>query len=319
MIIRVKDYLVQITDTEGCDKEACAKIAQDAIAKMEDAELGRNINTNISFSIQRLKEAFDKNDSASVAREIRFFNRDLDADASDAHKNYPKNFRKEVLEKIVDRYDAAIKLIRKNTQWDTFDIEEKLYRIKENWGLLPDSFKGYIKESGKAAEEADFTNKEDATTFVRKVADVIKKAGGSLEMAHVMDNNTGEILFNALEETEVEDSKKVCDVPYFDPTDNPVIESEYSVERLKKEIAHPEKGDILIDDFTGIVEEIDDFIQKGSQALIDAGWSKIDARHAIAQKYYPLVKELRKAQQLDLARELRKKIRELEKAWDLVR
>ena len=63
--------------------------------------------------------------------------------------------------------------------------------------------------------------------------------------------------------------------------------------------------------------EIDELIAKGSDALIDAGWSKDDARRAIATRYTALEKELRKNNLKDEARELHKKIRALEKAWDL--
>ena len=116
-----------------------------------------------------------------------------------------------------------------------------------------------------------------------------------------------------------EDAKKVKDAPppYYDPTDYPQIKSDYSTERLSREARHQGTKPPLLDDLDAVYKEIDELIAKGTNALVTAGWSKDDARRAIATRYIALEKDLRKGGLGDEARELHKKIRALEKAWDL--
>lgn len=129
---------------------------------------------------------------------------------------------------------------------------------------------------------------------------------------------TDEIVLSSDHDEDIRvDDAKVKDIPYYDPTDYATIKSDYSVDRLKREARHLEKDDPMLDEFNEVIAEIDELIDKGSDALLEAGWSKDDARRAIAARYRELEKDLRRNKLLENARALHAKIRELEKAWDL--
>lgn len=273
MIIHFKNgYSVHVTDCKGKSKKEILDAATFCMrtTKARDAELSKNITTNISFGAKRLKEALErakKGDGQQLATEISYLERDLMADASENHKNYVKMYRKEVIDKIVDQYDSALREIKKYevVEGNLIErLERLLNRIKENW----------------------YGKKEVEKT----------------------------------EEIEVEDKKAIKDIPYYQPTDYPSIKSEYSIERLKKEIAHEgSDGQEWQDEIEEVYKELDEFIDGGREVLVSAGWSKDDARHAISERYDDLLKVLRKAGQTDHYMKLREKIKVLKKVWDLTR
>lgn len=399
MIVKFKNgYQVQVTDAAGKSRREIIDIARKAAKKVRDAELGKNITTNVSFMPTKIKEAISKNDTDMLKQEYKYFMRDLEADASESHKNYPSVYRKEVLEKILRQYEDAQKLFVKAGELaviagiDADKIRELVDQIRKNWEM--DREKSYhariTYENGEVTDK-DFSNKDAARADIMKRVYIGEKDGNAVETAVIVDNETNDVVENvypfedakihdeddgekvigfisyvdsgAKEKTftdinearaeikellnraeklgekvryagiynsdrmklieeiynskEFKDSKKVRDVPYFDPTDYPTIKSEYSIDRLSKEIRHPEKSAQNLEELDKVMKEIDEFIMRGSNALIEVGWSKDDARRAINSRYIELEKELRRNKMLDEARALHKKIRELEKAWDL--
>lgn len=163
---------------------------------------------------------------------------------------------------------------------------------------------------------------EDLTAAVRDIRhriEVGKKDGNEVAVALVFDSMTDEIVLSSDtdEDIRIKDAE-IKDVPYYDPTDYGVIKSSYSTERIGREARHKASGpDPIMSELDEVIDEIDELIKQGTNALVNAGWSKDDARHAIAYKYGALEKELRRNKLIDEARKLHKKIRELEKAWDL--
>lgn len=163
---------------------------------------------------------------------------------------------------------------------------------------------------------------EDLTAAIRDIRhriEVGKKDGNEVAVALVFDSMTDEIVLSSDtdEDIRIKDIE-IKDVPYYDPTDYGVIKSSYSTERIGREARHKASGpDPIMSELDEVIDEIDELIKQGTNALVNAGWSKDDARHAIAYKYGALEKELRRNKLIDEARKLHKKIRELEKAWDL--
>lgn len=189
-------------------------------------------------------------------------------------------------------------------------------RVKDAEGDMKDpAVLGYIEYVDLGAKEKKFENAAAARTELKKLLEAAKKSGEPVALAAILNADTEDVIEEVYraEETDVKDAPP----PYFDPTDYATIKSDYSVDRLTKEARHLEKGNPILSELEDVHEEIDELIGKGSDALIDAGWSKDDARRAIAVRYTALEKDLRKAGLKDEARELHKKIRALEKAWDL--
>ena len=510
MIIKFKNgYTVKVDDAAGEKPSEILHAAKLAVRKISDATLSRTYNPNVSFSITALKNAIKRDDSAAIDTEKGFLNRDLQADASDLHKNYVKMFSKELLEKIIAKYEEAIIALAKAGK-DVAEENAMLNKIKENWGfaaslaaasagdveyrlmddktgevvavdqdkskLLPaakkrmaeyfkwrethedadkwypefmvdvidrtgtvidripfDSEKGltldscnigddiytghhssYGKEQGEARkypsleqlrssfrwlfdpEEVNPKNWLDRLTrgrdymrnaqkdltddeytecvrqfnyFLRlgrkKVAgdlirtamnglhkganwpeikeeksfakrkDLIKEYLDLLFPAYAEDDTLKKMVDADLDDpiqqrvtsqfvpdlTDTKRARKIRDIPYFDPTEYPTIEgSKASIERLKKEAAHPERGNRLLSDYYTILEEIHEFIEKGPDALVEAGWTKMDARHAIQNRYYALLNDLKETP-LDKSyiEGLQRAISTLEKVWDLKR
>lgn len=206
---------------------------------------------------------------------------------------------------------------------DTEDVIEEVYKDKE---LFTDSedmndandIPPYRVKITYANGEVTIKYVEDLTAAVRDIRrriDVGKKDGNAVVVALVFDSMTDEIILSSDRDEDIR--VKDAPPPYYDPTDYPTIKSDYSPDRLKREIRHMEKSQPIIDEFDEVIAEIDELIEKGTDALIEAGWSKDDARRAIATRYMDLEKELRRNKKLDLARQLHTKIRALEKAWDL--
>lgn len=159
---------------------------------------------------------------------------------------------------------------------------------------------------------------EDAINFIRARIKAGRRDDNRVVEALVFDTYTDEIILSGDKDDEIKiTDTKVKDIPYYDPTDYATIKSDYSVDRLKREARHPEKDDPMLGEFDEVIAEIDELIDKGSEALLEAGWSKDDARRAIAARYRELEKDLRRNKLLENARALHAKIRELEKAWDL--
>lgn len=397
MIFKFKNgYQVQIRDCGNKTREELIEIAKKAV---EDAvKLEKNIDTNTSFMPTKIREAIRNEDQAAFDREYNFLMRDLDADLTDAHKNYPKMYRKEVIDKLIKQYEETLRMIKVAN--DVFGedyytaVEEKLNQLKNNWNrpdkryrahieyangevtikdfdtvddarrdietriefakdgknpvaigyvidnLTGDIIKtvhpetdikdaedndaiaviGYIEYADKGAREKHFDNIDDARAELQKLLDRAKKVGDPVARALILNADTEDVIEEVYKDKDLfQDSKDVKDAPppYYDPTDYPTIKSDYSPDRLKREIRHMEKSQPIIDEFNEVIAEIDELIEKGTDALIEAGWSKDDARRAIAARYMDLEKELRRNKKLDLARQLHTKIRALEKAWDL--
>ena len=172
-----------------------------------------------------------------------------------------------------------------------------------------------LKERISRLKEKKFENAAAARAELKKLLEIAKKTGEPVALAAILNADTEDVIEEVYRATK----KDVKDAPppYYDPTDYPSIKSDYSIDRLSREARHLEKGNPILSELDDVHSEIDELIAKGSNALIDAGWSKDDARRAIATRYTALEKELRKNNLKDEARELHKKIRELEKAWDL--
>lgn len=404
MIVKFKNgYQVQIRDCAGKSRKELIEIAKKAVK--DAVTLEKRIDTNTSFMPTKMKAAIAAEDQDTFDRELKFLARDLEADLSESHKNYPKVYRKEVLEKLVKQYEDAYHLVEKaDDKFGTNNakvVYDKIVTIRKNWGMEPkesiedardippyrvkityangevtikyvddltaavkdirrrieagkkdgnkvavalvfDSMTdeivlssdhdadirvedadgdmkdpavlGYIEYVDLGAKEKKFENADAARTELKKLLEIAKKTGEPVALAAILNADTEDIIEEVYRaDTEVKDAPP----PYFDPTDYPSIKSDYSVDRLSREARHLEKGSPILSELDDVHSEIDELIAKGSDALIDAGWSKDDARRAIATRYTALEKELRKNNLKDEARELHKKIRALEKAWDL--
>ena len=404
MIVKFKNgYQVQIRDCAGKSRKELIEIAKKAVK--DAVTLEKRIDTNTSFMPTKMKAAIDAEDQDMFDRELKFLARDLEADLSESHKNYPKVYRKEVLEKLLKQYEDAGKLVKKaDDKFGTANTKvvfDKIADIRENWGmtrgnsvedardippyrvkityangevtikyvddltaavkdirrrieagkkdgnkvavaLVFDSMTdeivlssdrdadirvedadgdmkdpavlGYIEYVDLGAKEKKFENADAARAELKKLLEIAKKTGEPVALAAILNADTEDVIEEVYRaDTEVKDTPP----PYYDPTDYPSIKSDYSVDRLSREARHLEKGSPILSELDDVHSEIDELIAKGSDALIDAGWSKDDARRAIATRYTALEKELRKNNLKDEARELHKKIRALEKAWDL--
>lgn len=404
MIVKFKNgYQVQIRDYAGKSRKELIEIAKKAVK--DAVTLEKRIDTNTSFMPTKMKAAIAAEDQDTFDRELKFLARDLDADLSESHKNYPKVYRKEVLEKLVKQYEDAYHLVEKaDDKFGTNNakvVYDKIVMIRKNWGMEPkesiedardippyrvkityangevtikyvddltDAVKdirhrieagkkdgnevavalvfdsmtdeivlssdrdadirvedadgdmkdpavlGYIEYVNLGAKEKKFENADAARAELKKLLEIAKKTGEPVALAAILNADTEDVIEEVYRaDTEVKDAPP----PYFDPTDYPSIKSDYSVDRLSREARHLEKGSPILSELDDVHSEIDELIAKGSDALIDAGWSKDDARRAIATRYTALEKELRKNNLKDEARELHKKIRALEKAWDL--
>ena len=404
MIVKFKNgYQVQIRDCAGKSRKELIEIAKKAVK--DAVTLEKRIDTNTSFMPTKMKAAIAAEDQDTFDRELKFLARDLEADLSESHKNYPKVYRKEVLEKLVKQYEDAYHLVEKaDDKFGTDNakvVYDKIVTIRKNWGMEPkesiedardippyrvkityangevtikyvddltaavkdirrrieagkkdgnkvavalvfDSMTdeivlssdrdadirvedadgdmkdpavlGYIEYVDLGAKEKKFENADAARAELKKLLEIAKKTGEPVALAAILNADTEDVIEEVYRaDTEVKDAPP----PYFDPTDYPSIKSDYSVDRLSREARHLEKGSPILSELDDVHSEIDELIAKGSDALIDAGWSKDDARRAIATRYTALEKELRKNNLKDEARELHKKIRALEKAWDL--
>lgn len=404
MIVKFKNgYQVQIRDCAGKSRKELIEIAKKAVK--DAVTLEKRIDTNTSFMPTKMKAAIAAEDQDTFDRELKFLARDLEADLSESHKNYPKVYRKEVLEKLVKQYEDAYHLVEKaDDKFGTNNakvVYDKIVAIRKNWGMEPkesiedardippyrvkityangevtikyvddltaavkdirrrieagkkdgnkvavalvfDSMTdeivlssdrdadirvedadgdmkdpavlGYIEYVDLGAKEKKFENADAARAELKKLLEIAKKTGEPVALAAILNADTEDVIEEVYRaDTEVKDAPP----PYYDPTDYPSIKSDYSIDRLSREARHLEKGSPILSELDDVHSEIDELIAKGSDALIDAGWSKDDARRAIATRYTALEKELRKNNLKDEARELHKKIRALEKAWDL--
>lgn len=404
MIVKFKNgYQVQIRDCAGKSRKELIEIAKKAVK--DAVTLEKRIDTNTSFMPTKMKAAIAAEDQDTFDRELKFLARDLEADLSESHKNYPKVYRKEVLEKLVKQYEDAYHLVEKaDDKFGTNNakvVYDKIITIRKNWGMEPkesiedardippyrvkityangevtikyvddltaavkdirrrieagkkdgnkvavalvfDSMTdeivlssdrdadirvedadgdmknpavlGYIEYVDLGAKEKKFENADAARAELKKLLEIAKKTGEPVALAAILNADTEDVIEEVYRaDTEVKDAPP----PYYDPTDYPSIKSDYSVDRLSREARHLEKGSPILSELDDVHSEIDELIAEGSDALIDAGWSKDDARRAIATRYTALEKELRKNNLKDEARELHKKIRALEKAWDL--
>lgn len=327
MIFKFKNgYSVKIDDAAGKSKEELRDIAWAAVCQVKDANnapakdavaLERATETNTSFMPTKIKAALDEGKEDSLKTEYQFLMRDLHADASPAHKNYVRIYRPEVLKKILDQYEKAYKLLAAAKELPEFvDLETVRFlidAIRATW-LPENTLIAYILYENGEATETEVESVEDGIDHIKeRIAE--SKTENPVVDAFVFNKATKQKLTRSYS-TELHDSK-IKDIPYYEPTDYPSIKSDYSIERLKKEARHMTGNDPILADYEAVIKEIDELVGKGADALVEAGWSKDDARRAIAMRYRALEKELRKNELKDYARELHAKIRELEKAWDL--
>lgn len=327
MIFKFKNgYSVKIDDAAGKSKEELRDIAWAAVCQVKDADekpvkdavsLERTTETNTSFMPTKIKAALDEGKEDVLKTEYQFLMRDLHADASPSHKNYARIYRPEVLKKILDQYEKAYKLLAGAKELPEFvDLETVRFlidAIHDSW-LPENKLIAYILYENGEATETQVESVEDGIEHIKaRIAE--SKAENPVVDAFVFSAATKQKLTKSYS-TEMHDSA-IKDVPYYEPTDYPTIKSDYSIERLKKEARHMTGNDPILADYEAVIKEIDELVEKGADALVDAGWSKDDARRAIAMRYRALEKELRKNELKDYARELHAKIRELEKAWDL--
>lgn len=317
MKIRIGDYRVEILDADKYSKEECIEAAKDAVKQIKDATLERSISTNVSFSPVRMKEAIQNADTRSLRREYEFLRRDMEADAKD-NANYVKMYRPETLDKIISQYEKAIKLLESSSEFELNDLvplNQALYQIRKNWGKTKEVFTATVIGADGTDYSMSFDDFNSAKKYVDDMIKKLEKTG--VDDAMVVETaETGEVLY--IPDLMIEQTK-VNDVPYYEPTESPVIKSDYSIERLQKEIAHPEKEAQDLRELKEVLLEIDELAAEGTQALVDAGWTRQDARQAIANKYYVLLKNLRRAGLKEESSTLRAAIKKLEKAWDLTR
>jgi hypothetical protein len=194
------------------------------------------------------------------------------------------------------------------------DTDEDI-KIKDAAGDMNDpEVIGYIEYVDIPAKEKRFSNIKQAREELQKLLQYAKRVGEPVAKALILNADTEDVVEEVYRNKDIE----IKDVPYYDPTDYGVIKSSYSTERIGREARHKASGpDPIMSELDEVIDEIDELIKQGTNALVNAGWSKDDARHAIAYKYGALEKELRRNKLIDEARKLHKKIRELEKAWDL--
>lgn len=323
MVFKFKNgYSVKIDDAAGKSKEELRDIAWAAVCQVKDAvkdavSLERTTETNTSFMPTKIKAALDEGKEDVLKTEVQFLMRDLHADASSSHKNYVRIYRPEVLKKILDQYEKAYKMLASAKELPEFvdlvTIRVLIDTIRDNW--LPDNkLIAYIVYENGEATETEVESVEDGIDHIKeRIAEA--KVENPVADAFVFNNATKQKLTKSYS-TEITGSK-VKDIPYYEPTDYPSIKSDYSIERLKKEARHMTGDDPILADYEAVLKEIAELTEKGADALVEAGWSKDDARRAIDMRYRALEKELRKNELKDYARELHAKIRALEKAWNL--
>lgn len=348
MIIHFKNgYSVRVTDCKGKSKKEILDAATFAMrttkereAKTNDATLTRNIETNVSFRITRLKEALknakETGDMKNVEKEIGYLERDLAIDASENHKNYINMYRPEVIRKIIDQYQKAIgELVKSGVveEKTTERLSRILERIKENWNI-----KENVEDAVAETDELDMFYEELDN---RRIPYKFVSGGYGIEFEKDRDFRIAQKIAQKYNVPKLEwrpeerrmyeyssvrygmdvEDKDIKDVPYFQPTDYPKIDSpDYSIDRIKKELRHNDReGTLWKNEIEEVFSEIDEFIEGGSELLISAGWSKDDARHAIEERYEDLAKELRRAKETEYYNRLRSKVKELKKAWDLIR
>ena len=140
MIVKFKNgYQVQIRDCAGKSRKELIEIAKKAVK--DAVTLEKRIDTNTSFMPTKMKAAIAAEDQDAFDRELKFLARDLEADLSESHKNYPKVYRKEVLEKLVKQYEDAYHLVEKaDDKFSTNNakvVYDKIVAIRKNWGMEP--------------------------------------------------------------------------------------------------------------------------------------------------------------------------------------
>lgn len=161
-------------------------------------------------------------------------------------------------------------------------------------------------------------------------AKILRKAGYIEKAAEIEDKVAKIKELWKMNEAEVKDFKP----PLDDPTDYAQIESDYSIERLLREVRHGEdkyedlpdvdRKKAVAQELQLVFDEIDELIAMGADALSKAGWTKEDARRAIDNRYIKgsklspgIISYLRKFQYSDEAKKLAAKVKELKQAWHL--
>lgn len=327
--IRVEDTKKQVKD----DWDEAANLAQDAY---EILKKRMDMTTLAKELLYADVSAGDSDDAQTAALNVV----DASGETVDSWEEFIKKVGAEkaadmlfnemlleplinILNSIASKHNIKIPFVNVDT---IYDSKKAVKDASTEYSVL-------IDFTDHNSESKVFTTLKDAINYIYSVMWKHEGTESELSIASVYDDNDNwlveitpenyhtnpkflknlDILFEDAKKKAVKDAPP----PYFDPTDYPSIKSDYSVDRLSREARHLKKGSPILSELDDVHSEIDELIAKGSDALIDAGWSKDDARRAIATRYTALEKELRKNNLKDEARELHKKIRALEKAWDL--
>lgn len=347
MIFSFKNgYKVRVTDTDGKTQKECYDIAKKLVGEMEkdskgcskkDAvELSKTIYTKTSFSPMNMKkyvESYVKEDKKSpLVREAGFLKRDLEADTKESHKNYVNTYRKEVLDKIVDEYAKALKVLKGSEKLpEEIDVDEldRLYNtVLENWGYVEkekkedinaldadDDGKKYLVLVAKDGDLLYIDHEGDLTPHER-----FAKAYDYEKEAYEIGKATGLNFRIIAKEDRAFKDARVKDIPEFDPEETYAIKNtEWNAERLKRELAHNFRENADFSDYEGVIKELDDLIAAGSDLLTQAGWTRADARGALKNRYTEIKRLLRKAGETDKVKEIDKRIVKLKNVWDLAR
>lgn len=308
--------LIELTDID--------LILDEIMFRMPHAELAKYLEIiaqRYNLEIPELKSDADVKDAQDIPSyrvKITYANGEVTIKYVDDLTAAVKDIRHRIEVGKKDGNEVAVALVFDSMTDEivlSSDRDEDI-KVKDADGDMKDpAVLAYIEYADRGAKEKKFENAAAARTELKKLLEIAKKTGEPVALAAILNADTEDVI----EEVYNAKKKNVKDAPppYFDPTDYATIKSDYSVDRLTREARHLEKGNPILSELDDVHEEIDELIRKGSNALIDAGWSKDDARRAIETRYIALEKDLRKAGLKDEARELHKKIRELEKAWDL--
>lgn len=329
MIIKFHNgYTVQVADCGSASRNEIfteARKAVKAVIKAKDAELTKVVSTNVSFQPTKLELAYKTGDADSKSREIAYLMRDLEADLK--HSAYPDAYTDKVLWAVIDKYAEAEKIIRKYDDIELADaVHEKIEELKKLWKLIVTT-EDAIDEDGNELP-GRFSIEYDV--WDERIQDYVKIEemfyGEALEDEEAYEKFNNDVVKKLKPGQKIKrrmlrwfDSKKVKDIPYYDPANAPRIKSSYSPDRISKEIAHSAEKDATLVELQEVFGEIDEFVERGREVLQDAGWTRDDARHAINERYYTFVNELKSAGLDDIAKALLEKINKLEKVWDLKR
>lgn len=348
MIFSFKNgYKVKVTDTEGKTKKECYDIAKKLVGEMEkgsdsakkgviekpakkDAvDLSSTVYTHTAFSPKNLKdfvkEFVEKDKKNNLVKEVSFLKRDLEADASELHKNYVDTYRRKVLDKIVDEYTNAIDTLKKAEKLpeevNVAELDALLKTILENWG--------YTKKAKDAVNDGKkylvLVSYNDDLLYVDDEGDLTPheryaKAFDYEKDAYEAGKASGlKFRIIAKEDRAFRDSE-IKDVPAANPGETFAIKNpDVNMQRLIRELVHNSGEKRNLSDYDDVVKELDELIAKGKDFLTEKGLDRLTARESIRNRYDELIESLQEAGEKEKANEIMKKVVKLKQVWDLSR